>query len=308
MTPKSSRTRFVYFIVFFLVFLAVAPFILLYSFGYNWTKNFSLLKTGGVYVYSSETGANLYVNDVLDNSTSVFQHGLLVKDLHPNTYLIKITKDGYIDWRKNIKVEEEKVAEAYPFLIPKQITTTPILSKIPKSETASSTLVTNPDYTYYLSLFATTTLAGQAKITTLKKVVSATSTKATSTLPSVESKKLIIEKTGNGLRAVWSGSDSDIPFYFCLQDGNRCVKDFVVYEASNIGTFNFYPSRNDVVIFVVDSKIMVVELDKRTPQNIVELYKSPTQESLDFRVLDNENIIVKDGKKLIKLSLVYAKQ
>ncbi len=314
MTPKSTRTRFIYFIIFFLVFLAVAPFILLYSFGYNWTKNFSLLKTGGVYVYSSETGAQLYLDDKLDNSTSVFQHGLLVKDLRPDTYSVKLVKDGYIDWKKNIEVMAERVSEAYPFLIPKQIVTTVVPQQIPKSATASSTLIANVEYKDLLSLFATTTSkAPQAKIVVPKKIVATTSTttvqtKAITTYPSIESKKLVIEKIGADLRATWNGSSQDTPFYFCIQNKDGCVSNFIVYSAQNIGTFNFYPSRNDVVLVVVNSKIMVVELDKRTPQNIVELYSSPTQDVLDFRVLDNETIVIKEGKKLIKLSLVYAKQ
>ena len=304
MTPKSSKTRFVYFIIFFLVFLAVAPFILLYSFGYNWTKNFSLLKTGGVYVYSSETGAQLYIDDTLDNSTSVFQHGLLVKDLRPDTYSVKLAKDGYIDWKKNIEVMAERVSEAYPFLIPKQIVTTVVPQQIPKSAIASSSLIANPEYKDLLSLFATTTKVSVP----IKKVIVATSTKTTTTYPSIESKKLVIEKIGADLRATWNGSSQDTPFYFCIQNKDGCVSNFIVYSTQNIGTFNFYPSRNDVVLVVVNSKIMVVELDKRTPQNIVELYSSPTQDVLDFRVLDNETIVIKEGKKFIKLSLVYAKQ
>lgn len=313
MTPKSSRTRFAYFIFFVLVFFAVAPFILLYSFGYNWTKNFSLLKTGGVYVYSSETGAQLYVNDKLDDSTSVFQHGLLVKDLRPNTYAIKVVKDGYIDWKKNIEVVEERVAEAYPFLIPKQITATSVAALVPKSNIASSTMVANSEYKDLSALFATTTPAGQAKISLSKKIATSTSNlagqlKATTTYPNIESKKLLIEKIGNDLIATWGGSSADTPFYFCIQNKDDCVKDFKVYSASNIGTFNFYPSRNDLIIVVVDSKIVVVELDKRTPQNIVELYQSNTQEALDFRVVDNETLVIKEGKKLLKLSLVYVKQ
>ena len=308
MTPKSSRTRFVYFIIFFLVFLAVAPFILLYSFGYNWTKNFSLLQTGGVYVYSSETGAQLYLDNKLDNSTSVFQHGLLVKDLRPDTYGIKLVKDGYIDWRKNIEVTAERVSEAYPFLIPKQIVNTPVLSQIPKSAIASSSLITNPEYKDLLSLFATTT---KVSVPT-KKVSAVTSTssglvKATTTYPSIESKKLVIEKIGPDLKATWKGSPQETPFYFCTQNKNTCIKDFVVYSVQNIGNFNFYPSRNDVIIVVEGSKIIAVELDKREPQNTAELYKSETQDILDFRILDNETIVVKEGKKLIKLSLVYAK-
>jgi len=313
MTPKSPRTRFVYFVIFALVFLAVAPFILLYSFGYNWTQNFSLLKTGGVYVYSSETGARLYINNKLDDSTSIFQHGLLVKDLHPNTYAIKVAKDGYIDWIKNIEIEEAKVAEAYPFLIPQQVTATSVPALIPKSSTASSTMISNLEYKDLLALFATTTPAGQAKVSTTKKITNVGTTTsvgqmvATTTYPTIESKKLMIEKIGSNLKATWKGSSDNTPFYFCVENKEVCSKSFVVYTAPNIGTFDFYPSRNDVIIAVVDSKLLVVELDKRIPQNIVKLYESGNNESIDFRVVDNENVIVKEGKKIVKISLIYAK-
>jgi hypothetical protein len=161
-----------------------------------------------------------------------------------------------------------------------------------------------------ISLFATS-----SKISVVKKITTASTTismqpKATTTYPSVENKKLVIEKIENNLRATWTGSSSDTPFYFCLGNKNEdeCVKNFVVYSASNIGTFDFYPSRNDLVIAVVGPKIVVVELDKRLPQNIVELYQSTSQEILDFRVVDNETIVIKEGKKLTKLSLIYAKQ
>lgn len=308
MTPKSPRTRFVYFIIFVLIFFAVAPFILLYSFGYNWTQNFSLLKTGGIYVYSSEVGAQLYVNNKLDDSTSVFQRGLLVKDLRPNIYSIKIAKEGYIDWIKNIEVVEERVAEAYPFLIPRQITATSVPALIPKSATASSTMVSNPEFKEYLALFATTTVQTKTILPKKTDVTISTSTQLKTVYPNIESKKLVIEKRKNDLYAVWQGSEDATPLYFCIQNKDNCIKEFPFYSALNIGTFNFYPSRNDVIFVVVDSKIMIVELDKRLPQNIVELYESPVKDIVDFRIIDNENIVVKDGKKIIKISLVYAKQ
>ena len=301
MNPKSKRTRFIYFIIFLFIFIAVAPFILLYSFGYNWSKNFSLLKTGGVYVYASQTGVNIYIDDVLDNTTSIFQHGILVKDLRPKNYVVKVSKDGYLDWRKNIKVKAEYVAEAYPFLIPQKVTSTPIPSQISKSVTATSTLVANAEYKNLLALFATST-----KIVKPTTDVIATSSKATTTLPQIESKKVVIKKRDSTLEALWTGSTENTPFYFCIQNEVSCVNDFPVYSTDNIGTFDFYPSRNDVLIISVGPKLVVVELDKRSPQNIVELYQSQTQDKIDFRVVDNETLVVKEGKKLTKLSLVYA--
>lgn len=300
MTSKSKRTRLIYFIVFFLVFIFVAPFILLYSFGYNWNKNFSVFKTGGIYVYASQTGVNVYIDNTLDDVTSVFQRGILVKDLHPKKYSLKVSKDGYLDWWKDIDVKEERVSEAYPFLIPKQVSATSVPAQILATNNTTGTPVVNSDYKNLITLFATST-----KVVKVLSANVATSSKATSTFPSVESKKLVMEKRGNTLEAVWTGSAESLPFYFCSQDF-KCVDEFAIYTADNIGTFDFYPSRNDVAIVAVGQKIFVVEMDKRNPQNIVELYQSSYQGQIDFRIVDNETIVVKEGKKLIKLSLVYA--
>ena len=278
--------------------MASAPFVLFYSLGYNWGKNFSLLKTGGVYVYAPENGVGVYVDGALDNTTSIFQHGILVKDLRPKEYQIKVSKVGYLEWKKSVHVTEEHVAEAYPFLIPQQPTATSVPQQVHKTDSATSTLILNQEFKT-LSLLFTATSSKTVKTVTL--------TKAT-TSPSVESKKVIIQKDGNVLHALWNGTNEDTPFYFCLSETSECAKDFLVYTAPDIGTFNFYPNRNDVIIVAAGSKLLVVELDRRAPQNIVELYNSPTGENVDFRILDNDTIIVKEGKKITKLSLVYAAQ
>ena len=301
MTQNPGKNKFIYFFTFVLLFLLIAPFILFYSFGYNLGSNFSFFKTGGVYVYSGDTGARLYVNGVLDNTTSIFQHGLLVKGLVPKIYSITLAKDGYIDWKKNIKVGEERVAEAYPFLIPSNINTTKVLPQIPKTSATSSPLIPNPEYTSLLALFEPKPVATSTKILLQK----ATST--TTTLPSVESRQVEITKDGNSIIAVWKGSSDNTPFYFCSEVESLCKENFTVYTASQLGTFDFYPSRNDVILVVDDSGLSAVELDKRPPQNIFSLYKSNLGTKMDFRIIDNENLVIKEGKNITKLSLIYAK-
>ncbi len=305
MTPHSSRTRFLYFIFFVLLFISAAPFILLYSMGYNWGKNFSILKTGGIYVYAPQNGVDVYVDNKLDNTTSIFQHSILVKDLRPNQYTIRVTKTGYLDWKKTVPVKEEKVAEVYPFLIPANIVTTNVPQQIHSTNSTTSALVVNTEYKNLITLFAT---SSKPKVPTTLNVSTSSNISASSTLPFIESKKVVVEKDGNILHALWQGGVEDTPFYFCISDASTCAKDFLVYSAPSIGTFDFYPNRNDILLVATGPKLTVVELDKRPPQNIVELYTSSTGESLDFRVVDNETLVVKEGKKLTKLSLVYAGQ
>ena len=272
--------------------------------GYNWGKNFSLLKTGGIYVYAPQNGVDVYVDNKLDNTTSIFQHSILVKDLRPNQYTIRVTKTGYLDWKKTVPVKEEKVAEVYPFLIPANIVTTSVPQQIHSTNSTTSVLVVNSEYKNLIALFAT---SSKPKISTALTVSTSSTSSALLTLPSIESKKVVVEKDGNILHALWQGGVEDTPFYFCIS-ASTCAKDFLVYSAASIGTFDFYPNRNDVVLVATGPKLTVVELDKRPPQNIVELYTSPTGENLDFRVVDNDTVVVKEGKKLTKLSLVYAGQ
>lgn len=291
MPARSKRKNLIYLLVFTCLFVLCLPFVLLYSLGYDLGKNFSIFKTGGIYVYTSESGAQIFVDDELSETTSLFQRGILLKQLSPEEYHVRVSKEGYLDWKKNISVEGEKVAEAYPFLIPSKPLLTDIPKQIKATSATTSPLVFNPVYKKLLSLF-------DSKANQIPDVATSTS---------IENAKVAIEKEGNLLRAYWKGTADRTPFYFCLVDAPICKNDFVVYISKSIEHFDFYPGRNDVILIALGDKLVVTELDKRSPQNTETLYVSKKNVAIDFRIVDNETLVIKEGEALTELKLVYEK-
>ena len=110
MTFKIRRIILIGTILFFVI---VAPTALLYSYGYSfdWQKK-KVVLTGGFYFESLPKKANVYLNDKLKEKTPVF-----IKRLLPKEYQIKITKDGYHSWQKNLRIESKLVTEAKNILL-----------------------------------------------------------------------------------------------------------------------------------------------------------------------------------------------
>lgn len=97
-----------------LVLVTFGSLAIFYARGYRlgFQKNqISLSPQGILTVTSSPSGAEVYVNGNLrmatDNNVS----------LPPGTYEIKVTKEGYKDWKKTLVVDKEIVTPAHAFLV-----------------------------------------------------------------------------------------------------------------------------------------------------------------------------------------------
>lgn len=112
MTLLTRRIIYISLIVFFLI---TTPLVLFYSLGYGFDwQNKKLVLTGGFYLKSNPSGANIYINDKANNKTP-----RLVSRLLPRTYNIKILKDGFHSWEKQLAIESRIVTEARNiFLVP----------------------------------------------------------------------------------------------------------------------------------------------------------------------------------------------
>ena len=98
------RVRRVLFVIFSLIFLISAPALIFYAFGYryNFTKG-QLVKTGAMFIKSYPKDAGIYLDGkLLKNNTPAQLTHLL-----PNNYQIKIVKDGYWPWEKNLSVNSQ---------------------------------------------------------------------------------------------------------------------------------------------------------------------------------------------------------
>ena len=96
-----------------LFFIIVAPIALLYSYGYSFDwQNKKVVLTGGFYFESLPKKADVYLNDKLKQKTPVF-----IKRLLPKEYQVKIIKDGYHSWQKNLRIESKLVTAAKNILL-----------------------------------------------------------------------------------------------------------------------------------------------------------------------------------------------
>ena len=116
MTLLTRRIIYVSLIIFFLI---ATPLVLSYSLGYGFDwQNKKLVLTGGFYFKSSPSGAKIYVNDKTNNKTP-----RLISRLLPREYNIKIIKDGFHSWEKQLPIQSRVVTEARNiFLVPSQPT------------------------------------------------------------------------------------------------------------------------------------------------------------------------------------------
>ena len=101
----SKRSRTLIFSLFTGIFLVLAPSIALYAAGYRLNiDSFGISRIGVLSV------------DILPNDASIFLNQKLVAknlplkltNLTPGTYHLKIEKEGYLPWTKDITIEENK--------------------------------------------------------------------------------------------------------------------------------------------------------------------------------------------------------
>lgn len=113
--------------------------ILLYAWGYSFDwQGKKIVLTGGLYIKSIPKKAAVYLDDKQEKETPVF-----IKRLLPKYYQVKVTKDGYYDWNKKLKIESKLVTEA------KDILLIPIN---PKIEVVNEKIAENFSLKEYLSL------------------------------------------------------------------------------------------------------------------------------------------------------------
>jgi len=116
----TLRTRRSLLLLCLTVFLAALGPILLYTFGYriNW-HTFALEKTGGLYIAVQPTGADIFIDGHLARATSFLSRGILIQNLNPNAYEIRVGKDGFLPWAKTLTIKPGQVFEARIVLTPR---------------------------------------------------------------------------------------------------------------------------------------------------------------------------------------------
>ncbi|MEW6557303.1 MAG: DNRLRE domain-containing protein [Elusimicrobiota bacterium] len=96
-----------------------------------WAQDYteSTEKKGALYVTSTPTGANIYLNDTFKGTTP-----LTISDLAVGDYILKVTKTGYTDSETTAKVVENQTSN-YAITLSLPLPTTPILYDLSSPDT-----------------------------------------------------------------------------------------------------------------------------------------------------------------------------
>lgn len=131
---KKSRTILSIFLS--VLFIFSAPAVVLYSQGYRLDLNppnggIKITKTGGFYFKVAPKSVQIYLTPLdsknltgrggkIREKTSFLFGSVLIDNLLPKKYEVKIEKEGYYSWQKSLEAREKKVVEAKNIvLIPK---------------------------------------------------------------------------------------------------------------------------------------------------------------------------------------------
>lgn len=100
----SLRLRYTFLIILIILFLIVAPVVILYTAGYryNFVKN-KIEKTGILVIDSEPDNALVFINEKGQKHKTKAR----IKNLLPDTYLVRLEKDGYYVWEKFLEVKSK---------------------------------------------------------------------------------------------------------------------------------------------------------------------------------------------------------
>jgi len=71
-----------------------------------------VVQTGGFYFKVLPKNVQILIDGIIKKKTDIFFGSILIKNLLPKEYEVKIEKEGYFPWEKNLKIEERVVTEA----------------------------------------------------------------------------------------------------------------------------------------------------------------------------------------------------
>lgn len=285
----SRRARTIYFYLLAGVFVLLIPFIILYASGYRLSDGFDVVETGGIYVYVPQAGASIYIDGEFRRRTGNFQKELFVQNLEPQSrHTVFVERPGFSVWQKQVSVDAQEVTALYPFLVPEGYS----LRDIPEllsEKTATLPAEENPEYAELLLEFEKEELELQENVI-VPQTIEDLFTK-------IRRNNIAIWSDSEGVHAEWVSGDDWIPRYFCT-DGDCQKEIMVVTPKEEVLTLEYYPDRDDVVIYSTPTGVYVAEMDIRSIQTKRKLYSGV---DVDMRVLNDDRIIIRDGENLFEL-------
>lgn len=289
MKPLSLKKRTLLLGILTVLGMTMVPFLLLYANGYRMSKDNVVVETGGLFVRAPLSHGTLSVDGTPASELSLFNHDVFVQSLIPKTYLLTYAREGYSSWQKTIFVENQRVTDVAPFIVPLD----PTVTTIAKTLTETSTI--NPEYTKAVSLFKSEPVMSN-EVLPLAEGFFAVPT------PYIIDHTIALARRDGALVAYWTSTFNLIPQMFCKRVHHMCSSEITLLEdATSVSQFLFYPGRNDVVLLVRADGIYIREIDPRGHINEVLFYRG---DGLEIRTVNESLLYIKDGSLYKKIELI----
>lgn len=105
----SLRTRRIIAFIFIAGFLISAPILILYTAGYRYSfKKNEIQKAGALFIETEPKNASIYIGNELQKNGTPAQ----ITNLFPNHYKIRIEKDNYFNWEKELEIKTQNTTFA----------------------------------------------------------------------------------------------------------------------------------------------------------------------------------------------------
>lgn len=260
-----------------------------------------LSKTGLLHITSSPQGAQVYVDGHLTTAANN------TISLTPGKYTIKITKDGYNDWQKDIQIEDEVVSNADAVLYPKaptlqsistvgveSVVTDPSATKL-AFKIASKSARQNGIYIFDMSARPFPVLAGQSSSTQI----------VDDTIDTFSNATIIWSPDGKEILASTSGTLGSPTYYLLKADGFNSQPQDVTATLSSI--------QNGWKSELIDKEAARLSSLKQNVQKFAAKYFhilswSPDETKILYQSLDSTQMPIFLKPRLIGNNLLYERR
>jgi len=261
--PLSYRHRFLFFYFLTGIFILALPFLFLYATGYRLSSlGGDLVSTGGLYVATERSGAQIYIDNELVRETRIFRRAFYAQGLDAKTHKVYVQKAGHHTWVKELPVYAHIVTEAQAFnlpLIPKVrlitewqteagvsvlISASPILKNASSTNqvlfeprASTSTLVANPEYKELIQQFKPTLNPTESVLERAR--INLTGENASSTATTTkEWRGVRLFEQDNEIYAAFVGNKEEMPYYYCAEPFPRWEETMASSTVATASTRN----------------------------------------------------------------------
>jgi hypothetical protein len=228
------------------------------------------VRSSSMDVYIEKAGAAVFLDEKRVGTSNTDDQTITLERVSPGEHSILVYLAGYYPWEKTVRVRTGDATKVRSFFVRKNITPSYIKTEFTDADrNRINDMIATADTNKKISFF------GNGNVE--------------------------IKKDNNEISATWLGDSASLPDFFC--NDTDCANSISVFnsDVGQIGMIDFYPNRDDVVLFSLGESIYAIEIDQKGTQNFQPVY---TGTSPKFTTEEQSSMVfIKDDDVLFGITL-----